>query len=173
MSLKAINQIYLKGYLTNDVELKQAPSGHKYVIYSICINMYNRKKQQNEPNYVNVITNGYDAEYLAKNGKKGVPIELQGFIRTGMFTDQHGQHKNYFEVITSDVAILQKQKHATQDRQQTIEPEEPEKTPQDTIPMPTNIQGDISDTKTTDEIPSDEDVNSTTFDPTALNFRDF
>lgn len=74
-----INQIYLEGYLTRDIEMKIAKSsGMKYICGSVNNGKWNKAEKKSTPRFFDFIYCGKDAETYVPIGKKGEIVFING-----------------------------------------------------------------------------------------------
>lgn len=139
-----INQIYLKGFIVKNCELKTNPQNIQYCLWRIAVPSYNRHTKERKADFFRVLTNGWDAENLADNGKKGTLVFVSGRLKTQTYRGKDGQKHFGTTLISRSVDILQKFKGnenitAQQAKAgQAIEPDQPEQEPVDQSNSQTN-----------------------------------
>ena len=63
-----------------------------------------------ETDFINIVVWGKQAENFSKYCSKGNLVALKGRIQTRTYTDQNGQKKYAFEVVTDSVQFLESKK---------------------------------------------------------------
>ena len=108
-----INKVILGGRLTNDVELKQTPSGVSVAQFSLAVNRKYQTDGQQQTDFLNVTAWRATAEFIARYFRKGSSICVVGSIQTRSWTDQNGQ-KRYATDIVADEAMFVDSKNEAQ-----------------------------------------------------------
>lgn len=81
-----INTIAISGNLAQDPEVRpgQEPND-TFVTFSICVHFYNGEE------YINCCANGSEADYLAKNARKGDRVAVSGRLKLNKWTNRAGE----------------------------------------------------------------------------------
>ena len=123
-----MNQCYLIGRLTKDVEVRvNAQDNTKImVMFSIAVNReYKDQNGQTPVDFINCQAYGTTAQVINKYTKKGDRVALMGRIQTRSYQAQDGTNRNVVEVLVEKVELLEpmNQQHAdTQEQPQQNQP---------------------------------------------------
>lgn len=104
-----MNIAILIGRLTKDTELRYTTTGTAVAQNTIAVNRPKRDEKE-ETDFINIVVWGKQAENLHKYCSKGNLVALKGRIQTRTYTDQNGQKKYAFEVVTDSVQFLESKK---------------------------------------------------------------
>jgi single-strand DNA-binding protein len=101
-----INKITLVGRLTKDVEIRKA--GEKSVAnYQLASQRPYKKEGEKPTDFISVVSWGNDADFLAKNSKKGAMVAITGRLETRNYDHpQHGIKIYVNEINTDEVQLL-------------------------------------------------------------------
>lgn len=110
---KAVNQVFLIGRLTNDVEIRNTPQGKQVASFSIAVD-----KQTGEgADFFDVTAWEKLAELLSQYTHKGSKIHVQGSIQQQTW-EQDGKKRSKVVVIARDVTFLDSRAENNQNQQQ-------------------------------------------------------
>ena len=102
----AINNVTLMGNITNDIELKQTPSGKSVASFTVAVNRkYKNEDGTTSTNFINCVAWRKTAEFVAQYFKKGKAIALVGEIQTRSYTDNQGNKRYVTEVVVNEVSF--------------------------------------------------------------------
>ena len=140
------NSVILVGRLTRDPELKRTTTSKSVCRFDIAIS--SRIKDQitgewkdSEPTYVPIIVWGDQADRCNDRLKKGMPVYVEGRLKSNSWQSTDGTKKSRLEVVASRVQFLVRiegQNSVSQQQQQTKNVE-------------SNEQEYVSDSDTIDE----------------------
>lgn len=106
-----INNVTVSGRLTRDVELRYTETGKKVASFSIAVN----RSYQNasgewveEVSFVDIVVWNKLAEKCAERCRKGIPVIVEGSLRTRSFTDRDNNNRKVTEVLGMRVHVLEK-----------------------------------------------------------------
>ena len=102
--MASFNKCIFIGNMTADPELKQSTSGVSVCSFSIAVNR--KMANNNECDFINIVTWRQTAEFVSKYFKKGMPILICGQIQTRNWTDSQGQKRYATEVIADEVSFV-------------------------------------------------------------------
>ena len=105
-----LNVTMLIGRLTNDVELKQTPSGVSVASFSIAVNRRYTKGEEQQADFVDVVAWRNTAEFIAKYFQKGSAIFIKGAIQTRSWTDGNGNKRYATEVVADEAQFVEGKK---------------------------------------------------------------
>ena len=100
-----LNKVVLGGRLTNDVELKQTPSGVSVCSFSIAVNRKYSKEGEQQADFINCQAWRGTAEFISKYFRKGSSICITGAIQTRSWQDQQG-NKHYATEVVAEEAMF-------------------------------------------------------------------
>ena len=81
-----INTIAISGNLAQDPEVRPGQDlNDTFVTFSICAHFYNGEE------YINCCANGSEADYLAKNARKGDRVAVSGRLKLNKWTNRAGE----------------------------------------------------------------------------------
>lgn len=97
-----MNQVFISGRLTDNVELRYTQSGTAFVSFTLAVERPKQKgAEKAEVDYIRCQAWQGTAEYLSKYASKGDFVTVgSGSIRTGSYTDKTGR-----KVYTTDVVV--------------------------------------------------------------------
>lgn len=108
-----MNKVILTGNLVRDPELKQTPSGTNVVENTIAVNR-DRKDANGEyqTDFIPFVAWSNQAEYLARNGRKGDRAEIVGRWQQREYTDRDGNRRRVDEVQVENLSVFSRQQSA-------------------------------------------------------------
>lgn len=130
-----LNKVILGGRITNDLELKQTPSGVCVCSFTIAVARKYGKEQQTD--FINCVAWRNTAEFVAKYFGKGASICIVGSIQTRSWEDKTGKKQFATEVIVDEAMFV--------DSKAELQPE-----PQ---PSQTFVQPNFESVPVDDELP--------------------
>ncbi|MGL5379734.1 single-stranded DNA-binding protein, partial [Clostridium sp.] len=107
-----MNKVNIIGNLTRDIELKESDKCI-YSNFSIAINTYNSKRQEDVATFIEVVAFNKSAEILSKHGKKGRKIAIEGRLKNDSYTSSDGIKKHKIEVILEKFYFLDYKKNVS------------------------------------------------------------
>ena len=99
-----LNKVILGGRITNDLELKQTPSGVCVCSFSIAVARKYGKDQQTD--FINCVAWRNTAEFIANYFRKGSSICVVGNIQTRSWTDKDNKKQYATEVIIDEAMFV-------------------------------------------------------------------
>lgn len=102
-----MNEVYLVGNLTKDVELRYTKTGKPVCAYTVACNERFKGSDGTEKEmtaFINCVSWNVDAEKIV-DGKKGDRVFLNGRIATRSYEDKNNQKRYVTEVVTKNVTI--------------------------------------------------------------------
>ncbi|MEK7792950.1 MAG: single-stranded DNA-binding protein [Candidatus Hydrogenedentota bacterium] len=99
------NKVFLTGNLTRDPELKYLPSGMAVCKLGLAVtHRYKTKEgeQREDTLFINIDTWSKSAEYCGQNLKKGMPILVEGTLRSDEWEDKASGQKRTAIKVTSE-----------------------------------------------------------------------
>ena len=100
-----LNIIALSGNLTQDPELKHTSNGTALCKGRMANNGFGRDKPAM---FIDVTCWGRDAEYMAKNCKRGTTIQVSGRLESNSYTDKNGNNRTSFSINVRDLYVIKR-----------------------------------------------------------------
>ena len=118
-----MNKVTLIGRLTRDPETKYTQSAEPIAVtrFSVAVNRKYKKDGEQETDFINCVSFGKQAEFIEKYFKKGQQIAICGRIQTGSYTDNNGNKKYTFDVVTEEVEFCGGKENTEQNKQEQNE----------------------------------------------------
>lgn len=121
-----INKITVVGRLTKDVEIRKA--GEKSVAnYQLASQRpFKGKDGEKATDFISIVSWGNDADFLAKNSKKGAMIAITGRLETRSYDHpQHGIKIYVSEINTDEVQLLDWNENASSNQSNQYSQQQP------------------------------------------------
>lgn len=108
-----MNKVILTGNLVREPELKQTTGGTSVVENTIAVNR-DRKDANGEyqTDFIPFVAWGGQAEYLARNGRKGDRAEIVGRWQQREYTERDGNRRRVDEVQVENLSVFSRQQNA-------------------------------------------------------------
>lgn len=107
---KGVNKVILIGSCGRDAEIRYMPSGSAVVNVSLATSEQWKDKQtgekQERTEWHNVSFFGRLAEIAGEYVRKGMPLYIEGSLRTRKWQDKDGNDRYTTEVVASDMQML-------------------------------------------------------------------
>jgi len=105
------NNVILVGRLTRDPELRRTGTGKAVCSFDIAISSRIKDTatgqwKDSDPTYVPIIVWGDQADRCAERLKKGVPVHVEGRLKTNSWQAADGAKRSRLEVVASRVQFL-------------------------------------------------------------------
>lgn len=107
-----MNKVNIIGNLTRDIELKKSDKCI-YSNFSIAINTYNSKRQEDIVTFIDIVAFNKSAEILSQHGKKGRKIAIEGRLNNDSYMDINGLKKHKIEVVLERFYFLDSKKNVS------------------------------------------------------------
>lgn len=103
-----MNKVILSGNLCQDIEKKQTNGGESWLRNCIAIKRdFKNPNGDYETDFIQIVVWRQQADYLAKNARKGDMIELVGRWQTRKIQDQQENTREVSECVVENLKILQ------------------------------------------------------------------
>ena len=113
-----LNRVVLMGRITQDLELKQTPSGVIVLSFNIAVDRnYTPKGEERQTDFISCIAWRKTAEFINKYFAKGRMIAIEGNLQTRNYDDKNGVKHYVTEVVVENVSFTGEPKQ--QETQQT------------------------------------------------------
>ena len=104
------NKVFLIGNLTKDPELSTTNSGINYSRFTLAVPKRYRKDEEQEAEFINIITWRVQADNCQKYLKKGSKACVVGSLQTRNYEAQDGTKRYITEVVAEEVEFLSTKK---------------------------------------------------------------
>ncbi len=105
-----INRIFLIGNLGRDPEMSYTPSGKALTKFTVAVNRVQRSKEtgemQKETDWFSIVAWERLAETCNSYLHKGSKVFIEGRMQSRKFTDKNGVERTFWEVVASDMQML-------------------------------------------------------------------
>lgn len=101
-----INKVILGGRLTQDVELKQTPSGVSVCSFSLAVNRRTGKDGEQKTDFIDCQAWRQTAEFISRYFRKGSSLCIVGNIQKRSWKDQQGNNRYATEVIVDEALFV-------------------------------------------------------------------
>lgn len=103
-----MNKVVLIGRLTKDPELRFTPgSGAAVTTFTLAVDRYNPKTNQNEADFIPIVIWGKQAENTANYMSKGGQVAISGKIQTRSYDAKDGTKRYITEVVADQFGGVQ------------------------------------------------------------------
>ena len=91
----AYNHVTLVGRLTTAPEIRRTQSGKSVTSFNLAVDRPTREKQTD---FLNIVAWEHNAEFAARNFKKGQEVLVDGELQSRNYTDKDGNNRTAVEV---------------------------------------------------------------------------
>lgn len=103
-----LNKVILMGRLTKDPEIKSSMSGKGISAFSLAVDRgYVKQGEERQADFINIVTFGSTADFVARYFTKGQLIAVCGRLQTRTWDDNEGKRHYATEVIADEVHFAQ------------------------------------------------------------------
>lgn len=115
----AINKVIILGRITNDLEVRQTPSGLAVLSFTVAVDAGKDKPAY----FIDCVAWKNNAEFINNYFGKGRLIAIEGKLSTRSYEDKNGNKRKVTEVIVDNVSFTGEPRDtSTQERPQANEP---------------------------------------------------
>ena len=101
-----LNKVILMGRITQNLEVKQTPSGVAVLQFSLAVErQFKNADGEKETDFINCVAWRQQAEFIGKYFGKGRMIALEGNLRTRTYDDKNGVKHYVTEVYVDNVSF--------------------------------------------------------------------
>ena len=107
--MKNVNKVILLGNITRDPELKKIPSGQSVCTFGLATNRIwkdAKGEQQKAAEFHNMVAWGNFADFCAKSVKKGNPVYVEGYLKTGSWENAQKVKMYKTEIVVDELSLL-------------------------------------------------------------------
>lgn len=99
-----LNKTILLGRITQDLELKQTPSGVSVLSFTVAVDRnYAKQGEERQTDFISCVAWKQTAEFISRYFGKGRMIAIEGQLRTRTYEDKNGV-KHYVTEVYVDQA---------------------------------------------------------------------
>ncbi len=112
-----LNRVILMGRITQDLELKQTPSGAGVLSFNLAVERsYSKQGEDRETDFITCVAWNKTAEFINNYFGKGRMIALEGQLRTRTYDDKNGSRHYITEVYVDSVSFTGEPKQQEQQK---------------------------------------------------------
>ena len=101
-----LNKVIIMGRITQDLELKQTPSGVSVLSFNVAVDRsYAKQGEERQTDFINCVAWRQHAEFISRYFSKGRMIALEGNLRTRTYDDKNGTKHYVTEVYVDSVSF--------------------------------------------------------------------
>ena len=123
-----LNRIFLIGNLGRDPEMAYTPGGKALTKFSLAVSRIQRNKEtsenQKETEWFNIVAWDQLAETCNNYLHKGSKVFIEGRIQSHKYTDKSGVERTAWEVIATDMQMLDPKRESSGGSVESASPEE-------------------------------------------------
>lgn len=111
-----MNKVIIKGRLTADPELKNTASGISACKFTVAVDRKHTKQNgEKEADFISCQAWRSTAEFITKYFRKGSPILIEGFLRTGKYQDRKYSDVTHYttDVVIEDVEFCESKNNSS------------------------------------------------------------
>jgi single-strand DNA-binding protein len=120
-----INRIFLIGNLGREPEMSYTPSGKALTKFTLAVNRVQKNRdtgeRQEETDWFNIVTWDRLAETCNTYLHKGYKVFIEGRIQSRKYTDKNGVERTVWDVVASDMQMLDSKEGAAAIRAKNAE----------------------------------------------------
>ena len=120
-----VNKVILVGRLGKDPEIRYLPNQTQVAKFPVATNQYRNTGNEVKTTYTewhNVVLYGKLAALAEKFLKKGNQCYIEGRIQSHKYTDRNGVEKTVYEIIGSELSLIEPKPKDTQENATNDEP---------------------------------------------------
>lgn len=113
-----LNRVILMGRITQNLELRQTPSGASVVTFNIAVERsYAKQGEEKQTDFITCVAWNKTAEFISNYFSKGRMIAVEGQLRTRTYDDKNGSKHYITEVYVDNVSFTGEAKQQEQTQQ--------------------------------------------------------
>ena len=112
--MASLNKVILIGHMTANPELKQSTSGVSVCSFSIGVSRRYTKGEQQQTDFINIVSWRQQAEFVCRYFKKGSTICVCGSLQTRSWTDNRNNKRYATEVVADEVSFVERKENAAE-----------------------------------------------------------
>lgn len=101
-----LNRVILMGRITQELDLKQTPSGASVLQFNVAVERsFVKQGEERQTDFITCVAWRQQAEFIAKYFGKGRMIAIEGNLRTRTYEDKNGSKHYVTEVYVDSVSF--------------------------------------------------------------------
>jgi single-strand DNA-binding protein len=100
-----LNKTIILGRITQDLELKQTPSGVSVLSFTVAVDRNYTKGEEKQSDFISCVAWKERAEFISRYFGKGRMIALEGQLRTRTYEDKNGSKHYVTEVYVDNASF--------------------------------------------------------------------
>ena len=101
-----LNRVILMGRITQELDLKQTPSGASVLQFNVAVERsFVKQGEEKQTDFITCVAWRQQAEFIAKYFGKGRMIAIEGNLRTRTYEDKNGTKHYVTEVYVDSVSF--------------------------------------------------------------------
>lgn len=101
-----LNRVILMGRITQDLDLRQTPSGVSVLTFSIAVDRsFAKQGEERQTDFITCVAWRQQAEFISRYFGKGRMIAIEGNLRTRTYDDKNGSKHYVTEVYVDSVSF--------------------------------------------------------------------
>lgn len=101
-----INKVIIMGRITQDLELKQTPSGVSVLSFTVAVERnFSKQGEEKQSDFISCVAWKQTAEFISRYFGKGRMIAVEGQLRTRTYEDKNGVKHYVTEVYVDNVSF--------------------------------------------------------------------
>ena len=141
-----LNKVILMGRITQDLEVKQTPSGVSVLSFSVAVQRnYARQGEERQTDFINCVAWRQQAEFIGRYFRKGRMIAVEGELRTRTYDDKNGTKHYTTDVYVDGVSFTGERASDSVQNSSTLNYTANNESPQRASQTDKNEFGDLTD----------------------------
>lgn len=101
-----LNKVILMGRITQELDLKQTPSGVSVLTFSIAVDRgFVKQGEERQTDFITCVAWRQQADFISKYFAKGRMIAIEGSLRTRTYDDKNGSKHYVVEVYVDSASF--------------------------------------------------------------------
>lgn len=101
-----LNRVILMGRITQDLDLRQTPSGVSVLTFNIAVDRsFSKQGEERQTDFITCVAWRQQAEFISRYFSKGRMIAIEGNLRTRTYDDKNGSKHYVTEVYVDSVSF--------------------------------------------------------------------
>lgn len=105
-----LNKAIIMGHITQDLELKQTPSGIAVLSFTVAVDRNYSKGEEKQSDFISCVAWKERAEFISRYFGKGRMIAIEGQLRTRTYEDKNGIKHYVTEVYVDNASFTGEKK---------------------------------------------------------------
>ena len=106
-----LNRVILMGRITQDLDLKQTPSGTSVLTFSVAVERnFVKQGEERQTDFITCVAWRQQADFISRYFSKGRMIAIEGNLRTRTYDDKNGTKHYVTEVYVDNVSFTGEKK---------------------------------------------------------------